>query len=320
MPHTPATNAVHDVVIIGSGPAGLTAAIYAARADLAPVVIEGVAAGGPAGGQLTLTTDVENYPGFPAGISGQQLVADMREQAARFGAAYLADDVVRTELDGDVKVVTLDSGVTVRARALIVATGARPRRLEVPGEDAMWGSGVSSCATCDGFFFRDKHVVVVGGGDTAAEEATFLTRFAARVTLVHRGPEMTASKVMAARVAADPKVTCVWNTEITAVKGGAHGVTSVSLHPTAASGRGGQLRCDGMFLAIGHIPNTWLFPALETDAHGYLVVKHQSTETNVDGVFAAGDVADHTYRQAVTAAASGCRAALDAERWLATHS
>jgi thioredoxin reductase (NADPH) len=313
------TTTTRDVVIIGSGPAGLTAATYAARANLEPLVIEGVTAGGPTGGQLTLTTDVENYPGFPEGIMGPDLVAGMRAQAERFGTTYLTDDVVRVDLSSRPFRIETSSNGDVWANTLIMATGARPRRLEVPGEDELWGGGVSACATCDGFFFRDKEVVVVGGGDSAMEEATFLTKFASKVTIVHRREELRASKIMQERAFKDDKVEFVWNATIDAVHGTDGVVSGVTLRDTVTD-ETTEFATDGVFLAIGHIPNTRLVAdVLETDEDGYLVVEEPYTTTNVDGVFAAGDVSDHVYRQAVTAAGMGCKAAIDAERFLAAN-
>lgn len=308
---------VHDVVIIGSGPAGLTAALYAARANLSPLLIEGVVDGGPTGGQLTLTTDVENFPGFADGIMGPELIANMRAQAERFGTRFVTEDIVRAQLSATPIELETASGTQVRTRALIIATGAKPRRLEVPGEDELWGAGVSACATCDGFFFRDKHVVVVGGGDSAMEEATFLTRFASKVTVVHRREQLRASAVMQERAFANERVEFAWNSTISRVNGTDGLLTSVTLQDTV-TGEERDLPADGLFLAIGHIPNTWLFEGqLDTDDEGYLIVDEPSTRTNLEGVFACGDVMDHTYRQAVTAAGTGCRAAIDAERFLA---
>jgi len=307
----------HDVVILGSGPAGLTAAVYAARADLRPLVVEGVVEGGPTGGQLTLTTDVENFPGFPEGIMGPELITNMRAQAERFGTTFVTEDVTKVSLEGAPFRLETASGAQLSTRALIVATGAKPRRLDVPGEDALWGSGVSACATCDGFFFRDRHVVVVGGGDSAMEEATFLTKFASRVTVVHRREGFRASKIMLDRAERNEKVAFELNAQIVAINGDGGVVSSVTLQDTL-TGEQRELACDGVFLAIGHIPNTWLFDGvLDTDGEGYLRVAEPSTATNVPGVFACGDVMDHTYRQAITAAGTGCRAAIDAERWLA---
>ena len=307
---------VHDVIILGSGPAGLTAAVYAARANLKPLLVEGVVEGGPTGGQLTLTTDVENFPGFAEGIMGPELISNMRAQAERFGTTFVTEDVVRADVSQRPFTLTTASGVELRSRALIVATGAKPRRLDVPGEDELWGSGVSACATCDGFFFRDRHVIVVGGGDSAMEEATFLTKFASKVTVVHRREEFRASAIMVDRATRNEKVEFALNATVAKVNGANGVVSSVTLEDTV-TGEQRDLPCDGVFLAIGHIPNTWLFDGvLDVDGEGYLVVDEPSTRTNVEGVFACGDVMDHTYRQAVTAAGTGCRAAIDAERWL----
>jgi thioredoxin reductase (NADPH) len=311
------SDTTHDVIILGSGPAGLTAAVYAARSNLRPLLVEGVVEGGPTGGQLTLTTDVENFPGFPEGIMGPELIMNMRAQAERFGTTFVTEDVVRADLSARPFTLETASGVTLRSRALIVATGAKPRRLDVPGEDELWGSGVSACATCDGFFFRDRHVVVVGGGDSAMEEATFLTKFASKVTVIHRREEFRASAIMIDRAQRNEKVEFALNATVARVNGSGGVVSSVTLEDTVI-GEQRDLACDGVFLAIGHIPNTWLFDGvLDTDEEGYLVVDDPSTRTNVEGVFACGDVMDHTYRQAVTAAGTGCRAAIDAERWLA---
>jgi thioredoxin reductase (NADPH) len=308
---------IHEVVIIGSGPAGLTAALYAARANLEPVLIEGVVDGGPTGGQLTLTTDVENFPGFPDGIMGPELIQNMRQQAERFGTRYLTEDVVEAHIEQQPITLKTASGETLQTRSLIVATGAKPRRLDVPGEDELWGAGVSACATCDGFFFRDKHVVVVGGGDSAMEEAIFLTKFASKVTVVHRRDALRASVILQERAFKNDKVEFVWNATVSRVNGDNGLLSSLTLTDTV-TGEERDLPADGLFLAIGHIPNTWLFEGvLDTDEEGYLVVDEPTTATNVRGVFACGDVMDHTYRQAVTAAGTGCRAAIDAERYLA---
>ncbi len=305
-----------EVVILGGGPAGLTAAVYAARANLEPLVIEGLQAGGPTGGQLTLTTDVENYPGFSEGILGPALVQQMRAQAQRFGTSYWTDDV--DEVDVTVRPFRIRAGHReAYAHTLIVATGARPKRLEVPGEVRLWGLGVSACATCDGFFFREQHVVVVGGGDSAMEEAIFLTKFASKVTVVHRRDELRASKIMQERAFKNDKIGFLWNTTVSEILGNESRVTGIRLRDTR-SGEERQLACDGVFLAIGHIPNTGLLEGqLDMDPSGYLIVREPGTATNVPGVFAAGDVMDPIYRQAVTAAGTGCRAAIDAERYLA---
>ncbi|HEX9888426.1 MAG TPA: thioredoxin-disulfide reductase [Nitriliruptorales bacterium] len=305
-----------DVVIIGSGPAGLTAATYAARANLEPLVIEGMVVGGPTGGQLTLTTDVENYPGFPEGIMGPDLIQGMRAQAERFGTTFWTEDATAVDLDQrPFRIQTASQ--EVYANALIISTGAKPRRLEVPGEDELWGGGVSACATCDGFFFRDQHVVVVGGGDSAMEEATFLTKFASSVTVIHRRDELRASKIMQERALKNDRIEFLWDTEIDEILGDKGQVSGVRIRNTR-TGEAADLACDGVFLAIGHIPNTELFDDwLDTDEDGYLRVEHPTTRTNVAGVFASGDVMDHTYRQAVTAAGTGCKAAMDAERYLA---
>jgi thioredoxin reductase (NADPH) len=306
-----------DVIIIGSGPAGLTAAVYAARANLEPLLIEGIETGGPTGGQLTLTTEVENFPGFPEGIVGPQLIQDMRAQAERFGTQYITDDVVAVDISSRPFKVEMVSGETQWAETLIIATGAKPRRLEVPGEDELWGGGVSACATCDGFFFREKEVVVVGGGDSAMEEATFLTKFASKVTVIHRRDELRASKIMQERAFKNDKVEFIWDAVVTEIVGADGVVTSVKLENTQ-TGEQTELATDGVFLAIGHIPNTTLFEGtLDMDDEGYLLVSEPTTRTNVPGVFAAGDVADHHYRQAITAAGTGCKAAMDAERFMA---
>ncbi len=306
-----------NVVIIGGGPAGLTAAVYAARANLNPLIIEGVEAGGPTGGQLVLTTDVENYPGFPDGILGPQLIQDMRAQAGRFGSDYWTEDVNHVDLSRrPFRLTAGDSNVF--AHTVIIATGARPKRLEVPGEDRLWGAGVSACATCDGFFFRDQRVVVVGGGDSAMEEALFLSKFASTVTVVHRRDELRASKIMQDRAFRNDRITFVWNSTVGEVLG--DGMVSAVVLQDTRSGDRRELACDGVFLAIGHIPNTQLFNSqLDMDPTGYLVVKEPSTATNIAGVFACGDVMDPVYRQAVTAAGTGCRAAIDAERYLAAR-
>lgn len=302
------------LIIIGSGPAGLTAALYAARADLGPLVFEGVAAGG----QLMITTDVENYPGFPDGILGPELMDQFRKQAQRFDARMQQVDV--TEVDFGSRPFRLNVGADeYTSDAVIIATGATAKWLGVPGEERLTGRGVSACATCDGFFFRDQELVVVGGGDTAMEEALFLTKFASKVHVVHRRDEFRASKIMAQRVMDHEKVDVIWNTVVKEIKGDTT-VQSVTLESTE-SGDQTEMPVNGVFIAIGHKPNTELFTEqLDLDENGYVVRPTDgSTRTNVEGVFAAGDVADHTYRQAVTAAGTGCMAAIDAERWLASQ-
>jgi thioredoxin reductase (NADPH) len=304
---------VHDVIIIGSGPAGYTAAVYTARAQLKPLVFEGV----QFGGALMTTTEVENYPGFKEGITGPELMEEMREQALRFGADLRMEDVEAVSLDGPVKTVTVD-GETYQARADILAMGAAARHLGVPGEQELIGQGVSTCATCDGFFFRDQDIAVIGGGDSAMEEATFLTRFARSVTLIHRRDEFRASRIMLERAQANEKITFVTNTEIVAVEGDSK-VSGLLLRNTA-TGEESKLPVTGVFVAIGHDPRSELVRGLvDLDDEGYVQVQGRTTNTSLDGVFAAGDLVDHTYRQAITAAGSGCAAAIDAERWLAEH-
>ncbi|HXF20350.1 MAG TPA: thioredoxin-disulfide reductase [Streptosporangiaceae bacterium] len=305
---------IRDVIIIGSGPAGYTAAVYAARAKLSPIVFEGSVT---AGGALMQTTDVENFPGFPDGVLGPDLMDSMRKQAERFGAELIPDDVVEVDLAATPKVVKTHSE-TYHARTVIVATGSRYRELVVEGEKRLSGHGVSWCATCDGFFFRELNIAVVGGGDSAMEEATFLTRFAKNVTVIHRRDKLRASKIMQDRALTNPKISFKWNSEVAEVLGD-NKVTGLRLRDTQ-TGEESKLPVDGMFIAIGHDPRTELFTGqLDMDKEGYLLVDQPSTRTNIDGVFACGDVVDHTYRQAVTAAGTGCAAALDAERWLADH-
>jgi thioredoxin reductase (NADPH) len=305
------TDKVHELIIIGSGPAGYTAAVYAARAQLAPLVFEGT----QFGGALMTTTEVENYPGFTDGIMGPELMEQMRGQAARFGAELRAEDVEQVSLDGEVKTVVAN-GVTYRARAVVLAMGAAARYLNVPGEQELLGRGVSACATCDGFFFRDQDIVVVGGGDSAMEEATFLTRFARTVTIVHRREEFRASKIMLERARNDPKMRWALNSEVVRVNGEGK-VTSVTLRDTV-TGEERELEVGGMFVAIGHDPRSELIKGqVAVDDAGYVQVTAPTTYTEVPGVFACGDLVDHTYRQAITAAGSGCSAAIDAERWLA---
>lgn len=304
---------VHDVIIIGSGPAGYTAAIYAARAQLKPLVFEGT----QFGGALMTTTEVENYPGFREGITGPELMDEMREQALRFGADLRMEDVDAVDLTGPVKSVTVGDE-THQARAVILAMGAAARHLGVPGEEALTGMGVSTCATCDGFFFRDEDIIVVGGGDSAMEEATFLTRFARSVTLIHRRDEFRASKIMLERARANEKITFLTNTEITQIEGDPK-VTGVRLRDTV-TGDESKLDVTGVFVAIGHDPRSELVRGqIDLDDEGYVQVVGRTTATTLEGVFAAGDLVDHTYRQAITAAGSGCSAAIDTERWLADN-
>ena len=312
-PETVQDDTIHEVVIVGSGPAGYTAAIYTARAEMKPIVIAGAL---DAGGALMTTTDVENFPGFPQGIQGPELMANLQEQAERFGAEVIYDDAVDLELEGDIKTVTLEDGTVYRAKSLIITTGSAYRKLGVDGEATLSGKGVSWCATCDGFFFKDQEIVVVGGGDSAVEEATFLTRFGKSVTLVHRHDELRASKIMARRAEADPKLSFAWNSEVVSING-IDKVESVTLRDTV-TGQERVLETSAVFEAIGHIPRTDLVRGkLALDDEGYIVCEGRTTYTSVPGVFAAGDVVDHTYRQAITAAGTGCQAALDAERWLA---
>jgi thioredoxin reductase (NADPH) len=304
---------VRNVIIIGSGPAGYTAAVYAARANLKPLLFEGSVT---AGGALMNTTEVENFPGFRDGIMGPQLMDEMRAQAERFGAELVTDDVTEVDLTGDVKVVKNAAGETFQARAVILAMGSGYRKLGIENEDRLSGHGVSWCATCDGFFFRDQHIAVVGGGDSAVEEATFLSRFASKVTLIHRRDELRASKIMQDRAFADPKIEFAWNSAVKAIHG-EDKLTGVTLVDTE-TGEERELDATGLFIAIGHDPRSELLPGqVELDASGYVLVNHPSSKTNLPGVFACGDLVDHWYRQAVTAAGTGCVAALDAERYLA---
>lgn len=306
---------IRDVIIIGSGPAGYTAALYTARAQLSPLVFAGSLL---VGGALTTTTEVENFPGFPDGVMGPDLMDRMRAQSERFGAEIVDDDITAVDLTGRIKTVTDSTGTEHHARTVIVATGAQHRTLGLPREDTFSGRGVSSCATCDGFFFKDRDIAVVGGGDTAMEEATFLTRFARSVTIVHRRDTLRASKVMQERALTHPDISFAWNSEVTELHGEDR-LTSLTLRDTLT----GELRplpVTGLFVAIGHDPRTDLFKGqLRLDDAGYIQVESPSTRTGTPGVFAAGDAVDHTYRQAVTAAATGCAAALDAERHLADH-
>lgn len=303
---------VRDVIIIGSGPAGYTAAVYAARARLSPLVFEGSVT---SGGALMNTTDVENFPGFPDGVLGPDLMDAVRKQAERFGAELVPDDVTEVDLTANPKVVRVGAD-TFLAKTVIIATGSSYRELGIPGEKRLSGHGVSWCATCDGFFFRERDIAVVGGGDSAMEEATFLTRFARSVTVVHRRDTLRASKIMQDRALSNPKIRFAWDSEVTEVVGEDR-VSGLHLR-NIKTGEESILEVSGIFVAIGHDPRSELFTGvLATDAEGYLLVEQPSTRTAIEGVFAAGDVVDHTYRQAVTAAGTGCAAALDAERWLA---
>ncbi|WP_433712716.1 thioredoxin-disulfide reductase [Nocardia sp. CA-084685] len=305
------SNAVRDLIIVGSGPAGYTAAVYAARAELQPLLFEGT----QFGGALMTTTEVENFPGFRAGIMGPDLMEEMREQAKRFGADIRTEDVDAIDLSGPVKTVTVGDE-TYQAYAVILAMGSAARYLNVPGEQKLLGRGVSACATCDGFFFKGQDIVVVGGGDSAMEEATFLTKFASSVTIVHRREEFRASRIMLERAKANEKIKFVLNAEVAAVNGDTS-VTSLTLRDTR-TGETSELAATGLFVAIGHDPRSELVKdQVELDDEGYVQVLHPTTATKVPGVFAAGDLVDHTYRQAITAAGTGCRAAIDAERWLA---
>ena len=304
---------IHDVVIVGSGPAGYTAAIYAARAQLKPVVLAGSVT---AGGALMNTTEVENYPGFIEGIMGPELMNQMQEQAERFGAEIRYEDVTALELEGDVKRVTTSDGA-YEARTVIISTGSEYRHLGVDGEERLSGHGVSYCATCDGFFFKDQDIVVVGGGDSAMEEATFLTRFARSVTVVHRRDELRASAVMAKRAQEDPKISFAWNSRVVELHG-EDSLTGITLEDTV-TGERRRIEATGLFVAIGQVPRSELVAeALELDEAGYIKVEVPSQRTRIPGVFACGDVADPTYQQAITAAGSGCRAALDTEHYLTT--
>jgi thioredoxin reductase (NADPH) len=304
-------NQVENVIIIGSGPAGYTAALYAARADLNPLVFEG----SQSGGQLMITTDVENYPGFPDGIMGPELMDQFRKQAERFGARLITTDV--TEVDFGQRPFVVKAGADeYSAHTVIISTGATAKWLGIEGEERLTGRGVSACATCDGFFFRDKELIVVGGGDSAMEEAIFLTKFASKVTIVHRRDEFRASAIMAKRAIEHPKIEVIWNAELSEIHG-TDEVTGVTLTDTT-NGETSEMAVDGVFVAIGHKPNTELFEGvIDLDDKGYIVLTDRSTRTNVDGVFAAGDVADSIYRQAITAAGSGCAAAIDAGSHLA---
>ncbi len=310
---TDASTDVRNVIIIGSGPAGYTAGVYAARANLRPLLFEGAVT---AGGALMNTTEVENFPGFKDGIMGPDLMEQMRAQAERFGTEFVTDDVTSVTLDGPVKTVTDGSGRTYRARAIILAMGSAYRELGLPSEKALSGRGVSWCATCDGFFFRDQDIAVAGGGDSAIEEATFLTKFASSVTIVHRRDELRASKIMADRALSNDKIRFAWNSAVEAIHGEDR-VSGVTLRDTV-TGETRELAVTGLFIAIGHDPRNELVKGqVDLDAEGYVLAQGRTTLTSVEGVFACGDLVDHTYRQAITAAGSGCAASLDAERFLA---
>ena len=304
------------MIIIGSGPAGYTAAIYAARAEMKPLLFEGQSLGGQPGGQLMLTTEVENFPGFPEGMMGPEMMQQFKKQAERFGTRIIPEDV--TEVDFAVQPFKVKAGdKEFHAKSIIVCTGAQAMWLGIPGEGDYQGHGVSACATCDGFFFRDKEIVVIGGGDSAMEEANFLTKFAKKVTVMHRREGLRASKIMQERAMKNPKIEFLWNTEVREVLGDGQKMTGLKIYNNQTNDVS-EFPAEGLFIAIGHKPNTNIFNGwLELDAKGYIVVKSDSTQTSVEGVFAGGDVIDHKYRQAITAAGTGCMAALDAERWLA---
>ncbi|MEI6120309.1 MAG: thioredoxin-disulfide reductase [Actinomycetes bacterium] len=306
---------IHQVVIVGSGPAGYTAAVYAARAQLSPILYEGSVT---AGGALMNTTEVENFPGFPAGIMGPELMDSMRAQAEKFGAKLITDDIVEMDLTGDIKVLKDGSGNVLKAKAVILATGSAYKEIGLENEKRLSGRGVSWCATCDGFFYRQKTVAVVGGGDSAMEEANFLTRFADKVVVIHRRDSLRASKIMVDRAHANPKIEFVWNTEVIDVLG-EQSMSALKLK-NVETGEESERAFDGLFVAIGHSPRSELLGGqVDLDSEGYVKVDGRSTRTNLAGVFACGDLVDHTYRQAITAAGTGCEAALDAERFLAGH-
>jgi thioredoxin reductase (NADPH) len=306
---------IHEVVIVGSGPAGYTAAIYAACAQLSPILYEGSVT---AGGALMNTTDVENFPGFPEGVMGPDLMDSLRKQAERFGTKLITDDIVSMDLAGEIKTIKDGSGNTLQAKAVILATGSAYKEIGLTNEKRLSGRGVSWCATCDGFFFREKVIAVVGGGDSAMEEANFLTRFASKVFVIHRRDSLRASKIMVERANANPKIEFIWNTEVIDVLG-EDKVTGLKLR-NLISGEESDKDFDGLFVAIGHLPRSELLVGqIDLDGEGYVKVDGRSTRTNQKGVFACGDLVDHTYRQAITAAGSGCQAALDAERFLAGH-
>ena len=306
---------VEPVVIIGSGPAGYTAAIYAARAQLSPILLEGSVT---AGGALMNTTEVENFPGFQKGIMGPALMEEMRAQAEKFGTRFVTDDAVKVDLKGEVKTIQDGSGNTYLAKAVILATGSGYKKIGLPKEETLSGRGVSYCATCDGFFFKEQAIAVVGGGDSALEEATFLTRFASKVYLIHRRNELRASRIMQQRAQNDPKIEFVWNSQVIDILG-EEKVTGVRIKDTV-TGDEKNLDLTGLFVAIGHVPRSELLVGqIDLDANGYVKTQSESTKTNIEGVFACGDLVDHVYRQAITAAGTGCQAALDAERFLASQ-
>jgi len=306
---------IHDLVIVGSGPAGYTAGIYAARAQLEPVLYEGSVT---AGGALMNTTEVENFPGFPEGVMGPDLMDSLKAQCEKFGTKLVRDDIVDMKLDGDVKTLTDGSGNVLKARAVILATGSAYKEIGLENEKRLSGRGVSWCATCDGFFFRDHEIAVVGGGDSAMEEASFLTKFAKKVVIIHRRDSFRASKIMVDRVLANPKIEVVWNTEVIDVLG-ADNMTGLKLRSTV-DGNESERALTALFVAIGHLPRSELLAGqVDLDSEGYVKVDGRSTRTNLSGVFACGDLVDHTYRQAITAAGSGCQAALDAEKFLSHH-
>jgi len=307
------TEPQRDIIIIGSGPAGLTAAIYAARANLKPLLIEGA----QAGGQLMITTDVENFPGFPKGIQGPDLILELKQQAERFETSFVQGDVTSVDFSSRPFKVVVDSETTYSARAIIICSGARAKLLGLPAESRLMGNGVSACATCDGFFFREKEVFVVGGGDTAIEEATFLTRFASHVTVIHRRDALRASKIMQDKAFQNPKLSFLWDTGVTDILDEGTGKVTALVLKNLKTGESTQVKADGIFIAIGHSPNTALFQGqVDLDNAGYIATKSDTTHTNIPGVFAAGDVQDPSYRQAITAAGTGCMAAIDAERFL----
>ncbi len=306
---------VEPVVIIGSGPAGYTAAIYAARAQLSPILLEGSVT---AGGALMNTTEVENFPGFQKGIMGPALMEEMRAQAEKFGTRFVTDDAVKVDLKGDVKTIQDGSGNTYLAKSVILATGSGYKKIGLPKEETLSGRGVSYCATCDGFFFKEQAIAVVGGGDSALEEATFLTRFASKVYLIHRRNELRASRIMQQRAQNDPKIEFVWNSQVIDILG-EEKVTGVRIKDTV-TGDEKSIELTGLFVAIGHVPRSeLLIGQIDLDSNGYVKTQNDSTKTNIEGVFACGDLVDHVYRQAITAAGTGCQAALDAERFLASQ-